>query len=82
MADNELLVITAEECGELVQTCCKILRWGPEKGNVEKLMEEAGDVQCMINLLIEKKLFTKQDIDARIKVKRDKLKIYSKLIDE
>jgi hypothetical protein len=37
-------------------------------------------VQCLIDLMIDCGLLTKAEIDARIYTKRDKLKIWSKLI--
>ena len=49
----ELLAIMAEECGELTQECMKIIRFGQDNENLTK---EAGDVMCMIQLLIEKDL--------------------------
>ena len=45
-----------------------------------KLLEEVGDVQCMIDLMIDCGLLTTAEINARIDTKRDKLKIWSKLI--
>ena len=70
---QELMVLTMEECGELTQRCSKIIR-------KFETLEEVGDVQCLINLMIDCGLLTKAEIDARIDTKRDKLKIWSKLI--
>ena len=47
----ELLVITMEEAGELVQACSKILRFGKEHQHVANLEHETGDVLCMTDLL-------------------------------
>ena len=47
---QELLTITMEECGELIQACSKAIRCKDYYGN-EKLTEEVGDVYCMIELL-------------------------------
>ena len=82
---QELMVLTMEECGELTQRCSKIIRkFETLKEVTEKqrvlLLEEVGDVQCLINLMIDCGLLTKAEIDARIDTKRDKLKIWSKLI--
>ena len=82
---QELMVLTMEECGELTQRCSKILcKFKTLKEVTEEqrvlLLEEVGDVQCLINLMIDCKLLTKAEIDARIDTKRDKLKIWSKLI--
>jgi len=76
---EELLVITAEECGELTQACSKILRHGIDDGLKQKLLEEVGDLQCMIDLLIEHDILSPTDIEQRKFVKRDKLKKYSNI---
>ena len=49
---QELLTITAEECGELIQACSKSIRCDDYHDN-QKLLEEIGDVQCMIDLIKE-----------------------------
>lgn len=82
---QELMVLTMEECGELTQRCSKIIRKFETLEEVTEeqrvlLLEEVGDVQCLINLMIDCNLLTKAEIDARIDTKRDKLKIWSKLI--
>ena len=50
-ARQQLLVITMEECGELVQACSKVYRHNGGKQEIKCLSEEVGDVQAMINLL-------------------------------
>jgi NTP pyrophosphatase (non-canonical NTP hydrolase) len=82
---QQLMAITAEECGELIQVCMKHIRKFDSTSQVDtewstKLVEEAGDVLCMIELMIEHGLLTKDELDARVNVKRDKLKIWSDLI--
>ena len=72
----ELLAITAEECGELTQECMKIIRFGQDNDNLTK---EAGDVMCMIQLLIEKDLVNQAELNKRIVEKREKLKTFSSL---
>ena len=72
----ELLAIMAEECGELTQECMKIVRFGQDNDNITK---EAGDVMCMIQLLIEKGLIDYKEINKRIVEKRQKLKTFSTL---
>ena len=44
---KETLVILMEECGEVIQECSKILRFGNDS---EKLHKELGDLLCMIRL--------------------------------
>jgi len=89
---QQLMVITMEECGELAQRCSKTIRkfdtieQALERTTVGsinriKLLEEVGDVQCMIDLMIEHGLMTQDEIDARIDEKREKLKTWSDLIE-
>jgi NTP pyrophosphatase (non-canonical NTP hydrolase) len=75
----ELLAITAEECGELTQECMKIVRFGKDTDAMQNLTKEAGDVMCMIQLLEEKGFVKYEDIEARVKEKREKLKTFSSL---
>ena len=82
---QQLMVISAEECGELTQVCMKYMRRFEEKDQITKemhakLVEEAGDVLCMIQLMIEHKLLTSAELDARIVEKKEKLKKWSNLI--
>lgn len=89
---QELMAITTEECGELTQVCMKQMRkFSNKKQSLaqsedalkwrNKLVEELGDVQCMIDLLVEHGMVDAQEIAHRVKVKRDKLKLWSKLVD-
>ena len=90
---QQLMTITAEECGELVQQCSKtILKFSTVEQTLEdneravvnriKLVEEAGDVLCMIELMVEHGLLTNKELGARVNVKREKLKTWSTLINE
>ena len=55
MDREKLLVITMEECGELVRACSKILRHGTEKDPkyMQNLIEELADVIAMTGLVID-----------------------------
>ena len=77
--NTELLMITMEECGELVEACSKAIRC-EEYENNEKLIEEMGDVYFMLSLIMERGLVKSEDIQNRIDVKIKKLKKYSNLI--
>ena len=85
---QQLMAITAEECGELTQVCMKLLRKydsldsAAEDKYTKMLLEEAGDVLCMLELMSEHGLFTWQEVYDRADVKREKLKRWSTLIDE
>tara|TARA_B100001094_G_C17885490_1_gene648997 strand:- start:486 stop:725 length:240 start_codon:yes stop_codon:yes gene_type:complete len=79
------MIITAEECGELTQRCSKIIRKYEKIDQIEeeqriKLIEEVGDVLCMINLMVEHNITDWEELNARVKVKKDKLKIWSELV--
>ncbi len=76
---NELLVITSEEASEIVQVVSKILRFGMQTKDQKALIEEIGDMQCMIDLIVEHRLVSKKQIKDRSKIKRTKLKKWSKL---
>ena len=77
---QELLTITMEECGELIQACSKAIRCDDYHDN-KKLLEEVGDVYCMIELLHEYDLISWDDVEKRVKVKQEKLKKWSKLYE-
>lgn len=79
---NELMSITAEECAELTQVCMKIVRFGFNNEYKDKrpwLIEEAGDVLCMLNFMVENDLVTWEELEERADYKRNKLIKWSKL---
>ena len=76
---QELLTITMEECGELIQACRKAIRCDDYHDN-EKLIEEIGDVMCMVELLQQYDLVSYQEIDERVIEKRNKLRKWSNLL--
>lgn len=78
--EKELLVITMEECGELIQACSKILRFGKEHEHMANLTKETGDVLCMTDLLDSYGLATTSATAQRAAVKYDKLRKWSNLI--
>jgi|TARA_B110000285_G_scaffold197030_1_gene228395 NTP pyrophosphatase (non-canonical NTP hydrolase) len=75
---EEMLVITMEECGELIQACSKMLRFGEEQ-DYTQLQEEIGDVMCMIEILRDGGFVNDKQIADRIKVKKEKLMKWSLL---
>ena len=76
---QELMTITMEECGELIQQCSKAIRCDNYRDN-EKLTEEVGDVMCMLELLHEYDLISWEDVYERVEVKKKKLKRWSNLL--
>ena len=77
---DQLMYVTAEECGELVQSCMKIARWGINDDKRNTLVEEAGDVYCMLQLLIKNGVLTQEELDTRAAVKVEKLKRFTPVI--
>ncbi len=75
---EELMVITMEECGELIQACSKAIRCNDY--NNDTLKEEIGDVMCMIELIKSNGLVTPREIDNQVQTKRMKLMQWSKLL--
>ena len=81
---QELLVITMEECGELIQACSKALRRGElyaHSDSETELKQEIADVYAMIELLQDWDVISWTEIEDGVERKRNKLKKWSKLID-
>ena len=77
----QLMVITMEEWGELVQACSKAIRKDNHRDN-QLLKEEIGDVYAMIQLLVKFDIVSWDELDERVKVKNKKLSKWSELIDD
>ena len=73
---TELMVITMEECGELIQRCSKYIRYGDTNG----IKEEAGDIYAMLELMVEYKILNWKDIKYQAQIKRKKLSKFSNLL--
>ena len=80
-AMQELMVITMEECGELIQECSKSLSKDNYLQN-KNLKDELGDVYAMIELMHEFDIVSWEELEERVKVKREKLKKWSRLIGD
>ena len=79
--NTELMVITMEECAELIEACSKAIRC-EEYYDKPKFIEELGDVQCMIELILDNELVRWEDVRERIEVKKEKLKKYTNLLND
>ena len=83
---EQLLVITMEECGELIQVCSKALRKRDTNGGqipdiaLQKLTAEAADVRAMIYLKHRHGLITTEGIESGMNKKLEKLKQWSDLV--
>jgi len=84
-ARQQLLTITMEECGELIQACSKVLRttklYDDNDEHVQNLKREIGDVYTMIEMMIQWDVISWDDIDSHYYDKRLKLKKYSDLLE-
>ena len=60
----QLMVITMEECGELVQACSKAIRKDNHRDN-QLLKEEIGDVYAMIQLLVKFDIVSWDELEER-----------------
>lgn len=84
---REILVITQEECAEVIQEISKIFRFGIDQQHKdgmmhrEKLEQEVGDVLCMINLLTAHGLVRPEAVTQAVENKSNKLKQWSKIYD-
>ena len=78
--EQELLVITMEECCELAMVCSKLLRFGKEEQHLNNLLQEAADVTVMINLLSDYELVSHIERLEKMFDKQDKLKKWSDVL--
>ncbi len=77
--NTELLVVTMEECGEMIEACSKAIRCEDYINN-DRLIEEVGDVLCMIDIMKEKGLLNERDLNNRIQLKKLKLAQWTNLV--
>ncbi len=75
---EELMIITMEECGELIQECSKAIRMKEFDRN--ELKEELSDVMCMLELMIEYGIITRMELSNGSQLKKLKLLKWSKLL--
>ena len=84
---KEILLITQEECAEVTQAISKVFRFGlnerwPEPidpTNKERLEEEAGDLLCMIDIMVEQGIISDEKLNKARVSKRQKLKTWSSI---
>ena len=83
---REALILTMEECGELIQACSKVIRTmkDDEVDDVwlKKLQDEVGDVSCMVDILFMTGLVSRDQIDGRKKDKKRKLCKWSTIFEK
>lgn len=86
---QEILLITQEECAEVTQAISKCFRFGIDglkpgkpRTNREHLEEEAGDLLCMIQLMMEHGLLNESKVYAASLNKRTKLQTWSSIFNK
>ena len=79
--EKELLTIMMEECGEVIQACSKIIRFGADTNNLSNLEKELGDLYQMMELAHQYDLVSWTKIDEASDMKREKLATWSSLVD-
>ena len=82
---REILVITQEECAEVIQEISKCFRFGIDNNHKsgiphrQVLEQEIGDLLCMLDLCLKHGIVTEVGIlEAKTK-KVGKLQVYSKI---
>ena len=84
---QEIMVITQEECAEVIQALSKIIRFGLGSvhtdgvSNKEHLEEEIGDLICMFQLMEQKEMIDWSLVSLHAVNKREKLKKWSKIYE-
>jgi NTP pyrophosphatase (non-canonical NTP hydrolase) len=84
---KEILTILQEECAEVIVEVSKCFRFGPDQmmegvdvTNMQRLQKELGDLQAMIELLVDNNVgVTIQGLKEAKKAKFKKLKLWSNL---
>ena len=76
---EEMLVITMEECGELIQACSKMIRSKGKTKYLRNLQDEIGDVMTMIEIMKISGLVSDEQITDRMVEKKEKLMKWSML---
>jgi NTP pyrophosphatase (non-canonical NTP hydrolase) len=84
---KEILDILKEECGELVVAASKCTRWGldsswQDRSNLQNLTQEAGDVMCMIELLVAHGVLDKEELLQAGVAKLGKLRKWSTIFND
>ena len=79
--EKELLTIMMEECGEVIQACSKIIRFGATHESLSHLEKELGDLYQMMELAHQYDLVSWTKIDEASDKKKEKLATWSSLVD-
>jgi len=86
---KETLVITQEECAEVIQAISKVLRFGfdssypfEDSATTKECLEmEVGQLLCMVDILVEQGVLDATNVRQARSYKREKLKEWSSIFD-
>ena len=86
---KEVMDILQEECAEVIQAVSKISRFGIDnykpgkpKTNREHHEEELGDMLAMIDIMIELRVISLDNLEIAKKAKIEKLKKWSNIYEQ
>lgn len=82
--EKEILLISQEECAEVIQAISKVFRFGFTDvhngvSNQEHLDEEVGDLLCMIDLMLRYNMINEDAVLAAKDAKLEKLNQWSSI---
>jgi len=85
-SEKQILLICQEECAEVTQAISKVFRFGMDceyngRTNHQRLTEEAGDLICMLSLMIETGLLDENAVEKAAMQKRNKLHEWSNVFE-
>ena len=86
-SEKQILLICQEECAEVTQAISKVFRFGfdsvyNDRSNLQRLTEEAGDLLCMIELMMETGVLDESAVYKASLQKRNKLQQWSEIFKE
>ena len=86
-SEKQILLICQEECAEVTQAISKVFRFGMDglyngRTNYQRLTEEAGDLICMLSLMMETGLLDENAVEKAAMQKRNKLQEWSNVFEK
>jgi NTP pyrophosphatase (non-canonical NTP hydrolase) len=84
---EETLIITQEECAEVIQAISKLMRFGPDScyptedsaSTKECLTMEMGQLLCMIGILVDQGVIDEDAMITAMEAKKIKLETWSSI---
>lgn len=84
---RESLIITQEECAEVIQAISKVMRFGPDScyptedsaSTKECLDMELGQLLCMIGILVDQGVVDEEAMMTAMEAKKIKLETWSSI---